>query len=120
MGQPAAELAFPNRMVIKFHSLSSKLGKHELCLFSPRTHIILAFVAMASHQAERGTLDRKKTFTVGLSSFLFNSDYDYRGMGIYKDRYLLKNLFNNLIENDKPGGTFIPVREIKELELHKT
>lgn len=41
-------------------------------------------------------------------------------VGIYKDGGLLKNLFNSLIENDKPGGTFIPVGEIKELEAHKT
>lgn len=67
MGQSAAERAFPNHMVIKFHSLSSKLGKHELCLFSLRTLIVLAFVVTASrHTAERGTLDRKKTFTTSV------------------------------------------------------
>lgn len=66
-GQPAAEPAFPNRMVIKFSSLSSKPGKHELCLFSPCTLIVLAFVAPTSCQtAERGTFDRKKTFNASV------------------------------------------------------
>lgn len=74
--------------------------------------------------AERGTLDRKKTFTAVVchpSRLTLTGTIAGRGVGVgLKRRIPLKNLFNSLIENDKRSGTFSPVGEIKELELHKT
>lgn len=106
--------------------------KHRLCLFSPSILVISVFAATASCQtSERGMLDGKNTTTAPVChpscltlTGTMEGVHGGKGGGVVSvllQRLIpLKNLFNSLIENVKSCGTFYPVGEIKELELHKT
>lgn len=107
-------------------------GVFHLLLFLLRSSGPSHSVVAASRKtAERGTLDRKKIFTLPIchppcSTHLTGTREGMWGSGVKKNEsgeaetsVSPECLFNILIGNDKHSGAFSPTREIKELELRE-